>query len=73
MSTFLPVVTLNRYKAVQLDEDYNLSVYDPEAREFRGNRGSIPPRDETGVALAPYCDGYDECALTDTAFALKET
>lgn len=26
---------MNRYKAVQLDEDYNLAIYDPEAGEFR--------------------------------------
>jgi exonuclease SbcC len=35
MGLFLPAVTLGRYKAVQLDEDYNLLVYDPEAGEFR--------------------------------------
>jgi exonuclease SbcC len=35
MSTFLPSVTMNRYKAVRLDEDYKLSVWDAEAGEYR--------------------------------------
>jgi exonuclease SbcC len=35
MSTFLPSVTTNRYKAVQLDDDYKLSVWDAEAGDYR--------------------------------------
>ncbi|RLG43524.1 MAG: hypothetical protein DRN81_06385, partial [Thermoproteota archaeon] len=35
MGLILPAITNNRYKAVQLDEDYNLKVWDPEAGEFR--------------------------------------
>jgi len=35
MSTFLPSVTMNRYKAVRLDDDYRLSVWDAEAGEYR--------------------------------------
>ena len=35
MSTFLPSVTVNRYKAVSLDDDYKLSVWDSEAGEYR--------------------------------------
>jgi len=35
MSTFLPSVTMNRYKAVRLDDDYKLSVWDSEAGEYR--------------------------------------
>ena len=35
MSTFLPSVTMNRYKAVQLEDDYKLSVWDTEAGEYR--------------------------------------
>jgi exonuclease SbcC len=35
MGTFLPSVTMNRYKAVQLDDDYRLSVWDAEAGEYR--------------------------------------
>jgi len=35
MSRILPTVTLGRYKAVQLDEEYKLRVWDPEAGEFK--------------------------------------
>jgi len=35
MSLFLPSVTMNRYKAVRLDDDYKLSVWDAEAGEYR--------------------------------------
>jgi exonuclease SbcC len=35
MSIFLPSVTMNRYKAVKLDDDYRLSVWDAEAGEYR--------------------------------------
>jgi len=35
MSHILPVITLGRYKAVQLDEEYRLRVWDPEAGEFK--------------------------------------
>lgn len=35
MSMFLPSVTMNRYKIVSLNEDYNLSVWDAEAGELR--------------------------------------
>jgi exonuclease SbcC len=35
MSIFLPSVTMNRYKAVRLDDDYKLSVWDAEAGEYR--------------------------------------
>ena len=35
MSRILPSITNGRYRAVQLDEDYNLKVWDPDAGEFR--------------------------------------
>ncbi len=35
MSLILPVITSGRYKAVQLEEDYTVRVFDPEAGEFR--------------------------------------
>lgn len=34
MGRVLPVITSGRYKAVRLDQDYNLQVWDPEAGEF---------------------------------------
>ena len=35
MSQILPVITSGRYKAVQLEDDYTVRVFDPEAGEFR--------------------------------------
>jgi len=35
MGHILPIITLGRYKAVQLDEEYRLRVWDPEAGEFK--------------------------------------
>ena len=35
MGHILPAITSGRYKAVRLDENYNLEVWDPEAGEFR--------------------------------------
>ena len=35
MGMILPTITSNRYKAVRLDEQYNLEAYDPEAGEYR--------------------------------------
>lgn len=35
MSLILPVITSGRYKAVQLEEDYTVKVFDPDAGEFR--------------------------------------
>lgn len=35
MGLILPVITSGRYKAVQLEEDYTVKVFDPEAGEFR--------------------------------------
>jgi len=35
MSRILPTITLGRYKAVQLDEEFRLRVWDPEAGEFK--------------------------------------
>lgn len=35
MGLILPTITSNRYKAVRLDEQYNLEAYDPEAGEYR--------------------------------------
>jgi len=35
MSIFLPSVTMNRYKAVKLDDEYKLSIWDAEAGEYR--------------------------------------
>lgn len=35
MGLILPVITSGRYKAVQLDDDYTLRVFDPEAGEFK--------------------------------------
>jgi exonuclease SbcC len=35
MSLILPLVTSGNYKAVQLDEDYTVRVFDPEAGEFK--------------------------------------
>ncbi len=35
MGHILPAITAGRYRAVRLDEDYNLEVWDPEAGEFR--------------------------------------
>ncbi len=35
MGHILPAITSGRYRAVRLDENYNLEVWDPEAGEFR--------------------------------------
>lgn len=35
MSQILPVITSGRYKAVELEDDYTVRVFDPEAGEFR--------------------------------------
>ncbi len=35
MGLILPVITSGHYKAVQLEEDYTVKVFDPEAGEFR--------------------------------------
>src|SRR5881397_2801992 len=35
MGLILPVITSGRYKAVELDDDYTVRVFDPEAGEFR--------------------------------------
>jgi exonuclease SbcC len=35
MGLILPVITSGHYKAVQLEEDYTVRVFDPEAGEFR--------------------------------------
>jgi len=35
MGMILPIITSGRYKAVQLEEDYTVRVFDPEAGEFR--------------------------------------
>jgi len=35
MGHILPIITLGRYKAVQLNEEYRLRVWDPEAGEFK--------------------------------------
>jgi DNA repair protein SbcC/Rad50 len=35
MALILPAITSGRYKAVQLDEDYTVRVFDPEAGEFK--------------------------------------
>ncbi|HZY94041.1 MAG TPA: ATPase, T2SS/T4P/T4SS family [Candidatus Bathyarchaeia archaeon] len=35
MGLILPAITSGRYKAVQLDEDYAVLVFDPEAGEFK--------------------------------------
>jgi len=35
MGLILPVITSGRYKAVELDEDYTVRVFDPEAGEFK--------------------------------------
>jgi DNA repair protein SbcC/Rad50 len=35
MGLILPLITSGRYKAVQLDEDYTVRVFDPEAGEFK--------------------------------------
>lgn len=35
MGLILPVITSGRYKAVQLDDDYTVRVFDPDAGEFR--------------------------------------
>jgi len=35
MSHILPIITLGRYKTVQLDEEYRLKVWDYEAGEFK--------------------------------------
>jgi len=35
MGVTLPIITNGRYKAVQLDEDYSLKVWDPNAGEFK--------------------------------------
>ena len=35
MGRILPTITLGRYKAAQLDEEYRLRVWDPEAGEFK--------------------------------------
>jgi len=35
MGLILPAITNGRYRAVQLDEDYSLKVWDPDAGEFK--------------------------------------
>ena len=35
MALILPAITSGRYKAVQLDDDYTVRVFDPEAGEFK--------------------------------------
>ncbi len=35
MGLILPVITSGRYKAVELDDDYTVRVFDPEAGEFK--------------------------------------
>src|SRR5258708_12720022 len=35
MGLIVPVITSGRYKAVQLEDDYTVRVFDPEAGEFR--------------------------------------
>jgi len=35
MGLILPTITTGRYKAVQLDDDYNFKVWDPDAGEFK--------------------------------------
>ncbi len=35
MGLILPVITSGHYKAVQLDDDYTVKVFDPEAGEFK--------------------------------------
>ncbi len=35
MGLILPVITSGRYKAVQLEDDYTVRVFDPEAGEFK--------------------------------------
>ncbi|MBO0887763.1 SMC family ATPase [Candidatus Bathyarchaeota archaeon] len=35
MGLILPVITSGRYKAVELEEDYTVKVFDPEAGEFK--------------------------------------
>jgi exonuclease SbcC len=35
MGLILPVITSGKYRAVQLDEDYTVRVFDPEAGEFK--------------------------------------
>jgi len=40
MGHILPIITLERYKAVQLDEEYKLRVWDPEAGEFKERMSS---------------------------------
>ncbi len=35
MELILPAITNGRYKAAELDEDYNLKVWDPDAGEFK--------------------------------------
>ncbi len=35
MGLILPTITNGRYRAVQLDEDYSLKVWDPDAGEFK--------------------------------------
>ena len=35
MGLILPAITSGRYKAVQLDDDYTVRVFDPEAGEFK--------------------------------------
>jgi exonuclease SbcC len=35
MGLILPVITSGRYKAVQLDDNYTVQVFDPDAGEFK--------------------------------------
>jgi len=35
MGSIMPAITSGRYKAVQIDEEYRLKVWDPEAGEFK--------------------------------------
>src|SRR3989449_8410830 len=41
MSQILPVITSGRYKAVQLEDDYTVRVFDPEAGEVRAKKSVL--------------------------------
>src|SRR5256712_14052859 len=66
MGLILPVITSGRYKAVQLDDDYTVRVFDPDAGEFKPkevfsggteDQGLLAMRLAFALALIPQAKG----------------
>jgi len=67
MELILPVITSGKYKAVQLDEDYTVRVFDPEAGEFKPKEVFSGTEDQLllamrlafALALLPQAKGHN--------------